>query len=128
MAMQKYDVISFRQTIPPLGEGFYGWIVPAVGTVEDIFIYFPQGQEGKLQLWPVIIQSGSEVPTDIILAAPGTNKYLSGDDYEINRKVTRPLTPGDEIRVYYKNAETVYNMDMFVDVSIDYYADNRRVV
>ncbi len=125
--MEKFDVISFRKLIPAGAKGYYDYEVMDNGTLEQVYIYFAQGQQFELHITPVIIQSGLDVPTPIFTAANNTETYLSGDNAEVERKVARPLTTYDKIRVYYDNTDAVNAMHLVCDVTIDYYAGKVRL-
>lgn len=125
--VQKYDAISFRKLIPANEIGSYEWDVPAEATIEQIEMFFAQGQQFALQLRPVILQSGSLIPTPIIIPANNTDVWIAGDNVTYSRKVSRPLTPGDKIVIYYRNTDNVNALHLVVDVDIDYYAGKARV-
>lgn len=126
--MERYAPVSFRKLIPPLESSYVEYEVPVAGTLEEIEMVFAQNQQMLLQVYPVIIEAGSQLPTPIILSAPGTNNYISGDNVTIKRRSIRELTPGDRIRINYINTDAANSLNLVVDVAVDYYAGKRRVI
>lgn len=125
---QKVENLSFRKSIPALDSSYVEKEVKDYGTAEKLCVYFAQGQNFDLKVNPVIIQSGSEVPTPLIDYAPETDNFISGDDIYFERKITRPVTPGDKIRIYYESLDDTNAMNLSVDVEVDYYGGNVRVL
>ena len=126
--MEKIDVISFRKKITPLQNIFFDYEVPSDGTIDRVGIFFAQGQQFDLRVNLMIIQSGSQVPDPIILYAEGTEPYIAGDNVYFERNVMRPVTPGDLIRVYAESHDAANDMNLSVDITIDYYIGKGRVL
>jgi hypothetical protein len=125
---QKKQPVSFRKSIAANTSGYIDYDLPDNGTVENVVAYFAPGQTFDLKVWLVIIQKGSGVPTDIILAADNTDKWLYGDNIALSFSCSRPVDKNDIIRVIYQNIDLANAMNLSVDVTIDYYAGKARVV
>lgn len=119
--------VSFRKAVSPLESGYIDYEIPDYGTVEKVVMYFAQGQTHDLKVWPVIIQKGTEAPTDIILAAANTERWVYGDGICLEFECSRPVDAQDIIRVFYKSQDATNTMHLSVDVTIDYYAGKVRV-
>lgn len=126
MAEKKLPV-AFRKSINPLATGYIDYEIPDYGTVEKVVIYFAQGQQNDLKVWPVIIQKGTGAPTDIILAAGGTDRWIYGDNIALAFDCSRPVDAQDVIRVFYKSEDATNIMHLSVDVTLDYYAGKVRL-
>lgn len=125
---QKVQPISFRNSITALGSGYLDYVVPDEGTIEEVRFWFPSGQNNALHVWAQIIQSGSQAPTDIIIFAPGTLNYMMGDNLYLQYPCSRPLDKYDVIRVNYVSVDNTNTLTLSVDVVVDYYNGQSRVV
>jgi hypothetical protein len=97
------------------------------GTIEGVRAKFYPGQEGCLQLRPCLWQTGRNVLVDLITYADGTNQYISGEDDYFDYQVTQACLKDDEIWILAKNTGD-YTYTIVVDVVIDYFAGDARVV
>lgn len=125
---QKMLPISFRKLINAGTSGYLDYVIPDSGTISKVVAYFPQGQTFDLKVWPVIIQKGTEAPTDIVLAAPGTEKWLYGDNISLQFDCARPVDAHDVIRIFYKNDDAANDLNLSVDVTIEYYVGKAWVM
>jgi hypothetical protein len=125
---QKKQPVSFRLQVAASASGYLDYEIPDNGTIEKVVAYFPQGQQFALKVWAVILQKGSQVPTDIVLAAPNTDKWLYGDNVSLEFECSRPVDKQDYIRLFYENTDAANALNISVDVTIDYYAGKARVI
>lgn len=125
MDKNKKEVISFRKSVDPGESGKMTERVKAKGTVEGFKVRFYAGQEEDLRVRVYLRKVGNII--EELITYQGNN-FLSGDDDYFIYDVITPVKNDDEIVVEYENvtAEEVGAYTLSVDVSIDYYLENRR--
>ena len=125
---KQVSTIPFRKVIAAGVSSYIDYEVPDYATLEKLNIYFASGNLFSLQLNPVILQSGSKLPTPIPSYPSNGDNYVTGDGSNVEFDVSRPLTPYDIIRIYYNNTDGANTATLAVDAVIDYYAGRARVV
>lgn len=122
------EVISFRKVIPPnTVNEFMQERVKAPGTVEGVYVRFYPGQQKSLQIIPMVEHKG-RMPESLITYASSGETYLSGDDDRLDIPVVVSVDTNDYIKVQYSNVDPTYSYTLVVDVVVDYYAGQDRVI
>lgn len=124
--MNKKEVIAFRHTIPPGGKGVLSERIKADGTIEGIKVKFYIGQELYLKVMPYIRHIGNKVEYPITVVGNG-GKWLTGDDDNFSFEVVIPVKNDDEFVVEFENTSD-YEYNLVVDVIVDYYGGQNRIV
>lgn len=121
----KKEVISFRKKILAGEKGILSERIKADGTVETIRVRFYIGQELYLKVMPYIRHRGNKVEYPITVV--GGDYWLTGDDDNFVFDVVIPVNNDDEFVVEFENTSS-YDYNLAVDVTIDYYAGQNRIV
>lgn len=113
--------LIFRKKIPANTEGFLDLGITAHGYVRSVKTRFAAGENGTLQVRPVVI-----VPQDIMidLFKYAAEPYLSGDDETVQSDIKVEVENHTIARVYYKNTATdPDSADSFlnVDIEVEYF-------
>ena len=124
--MDRKEVISFRKIISGESELDISERVKDYGTVENIKIKFYQGQQLALQIRPIILKAHG-TPVDLISYAEETDEFLSGDDDYFIYDINIPVSIDNQIILKCKNLAS-FDVNVVVDVTIDYLAGTKRVV
>lgn len=116
------DTLVFRQIVEPQAEGYLDIPIVAHGYVTGVKVSFASGENGTLQLRPVIIIP-QDIQIDLFKYADGGLHYLSGDDEMYRSVVKREVENHTIARVYYKNTGAVGTADSFlnVDITVEYF-------
>lgn len=115
------QTLIFRKKIPANTEGFLDLNITAHGYVRSVKTRFAAGENGTLQVRPVVI-----VPQDIMidLFKYAAEPYLSGDDETVQSDIKVEVENHTIARVYYKNIATdPDSADSFlnVDIEVEYF-------
>lgn len=128
--MQKYEelrdvarTLVFRKKIPPGSDGYIDALITAHGFVRSCRIRFAAGENGTLEVRPVIILPGN-ILLDLFSYANGGDSYVSGDDETVSNALKMEVENQTIARVYYKNTGEAGTTDsvLSVDIEVEYYA------
>ena len=111
------QTLVFRKSVPAGAEGYLDINITAHGYVRSVKTRFAAGENGTLQIRPVII-----LPQDIMidLLRYAGDPYLSGDDETVQNDVKIEVENHAIARAYYKNTATNPDTaDSFVNVDIE---------
>lgn len=123
----RVEVKSFRKVLAAGEDVILKSRILADGTIEGLRAKFYPGQENTLQVRPCLWQTGRNVLVDLVTYAEGTDQFISGDDDYFEYPITQDCLKDDEIWVIAKNTGE-YPYTIVIDVSIDYYAGNSRII
>jgi hypothetical protein len=125
--MAKKEVISFRKVIKPLKTDVLQERMKDDGTVEEVRVRFYPGQEKSLQVSPFIEHKGNIA--EQLLSYPRTSDpFLSGEDDYFIYPVVIPVAYDDFVKIKVKNIDSTYEYTLVVDVVIDYYGGQQRMI
>lgn len=123
----RVEVKSFRKNLDAGADIILKSRILADGTIEGVRAKFYPGQENTLQVRPCLWQTGRNVLVDLISYPDSTNQYISGEDDYFDYQITQECLKDDEIWLLVKNTGD-FSYDLAVDVTVDYYAGNDRVI
>jgi len=124
--MNKKEIITLRESIPTSTSKVYAERVKDNGTIESVKLRFYSGQEMQLKVLPYIRRTGNRI--EYLTTSPNDNKYIYGDDDYFILDVVIPVYYDDEIIVEVINESPTYAYDLSVDITIDYYMGDSRVI
>lgn len=107
----------FRKSVAAGASGYMDIDLVAHGVVDYVKIQFAAGENGTLQIRPVVIIP-QEIIIDLFTYADGSDKYITGDDEKIESSVRYEIENHATLRVYYNNTGEVGSADSRVNVDI----------
>jgi hypothetical protein len=125
--LDKKEVVSFRKSIPANTTMAFTERVKGPGTIEGLNVKFYQGQQMSLHMNPSVVHKG-EKRESLLTFAGSTDAFLSGDNDTFNYPCTISVDNDDYINISVTNTDATYAYNLSVDVIIDYYAGNNRVI
>lgn len=123
----KKEVISFRKTIAPNTTEILQERIKSDGTIEGVRIRFYSGQQLALRVNPYVEHKGRKYE-NLLTYAEGTSTFLSGDDDRFDYPTVLNVDYDDFLKVWVQNTDLVNAYDVVVDITIDYYGGQNRVV
>lgn len=121
------DVMSFRKVVPHGQTVKLSQNVQADGTVQEVRVRFYAGQEKGLKVTPYILHTSNR-RQDLINYAPDSDPYLSGENDYFVYPVVMAVGDLDSICVDATNTDPNYDYSLVVDVVVDYYGGQQRVI
>lgn len=115
----KAEVISFRKTILANTEQTLKERMKADGRIVGCSIRFYSGVEEDLQVRPYIKHHANR-DEDLFTFAENTRLYITGDDDYFRYPVDIQFQLDDEMVVYCKNVNTIYDYTLAVDIEVAY--------
>ncbi len=128
--MQKYEelrdvarTLVFRKKIPAGEAGYMDALITDHGFVRSCRIRFAAGENGTLEVRPVIILPGN-ILLDLFNYASGGDSYVSGDDETVSNSLKMEVENQTIARVYYNNTAEAGTVDsaLSVDIEVEYYS------
>lgn len=124
---QNKEVMTFRKVIPFQTKDVLAQRVKGSGTIEGFRVRFYPGQVHALQVIVFVEHKGQKI--EYLTSSVSTGKpYLSGDDDYFEFPVIVPVENDDYIKVSVFNDGADVDHNLVVDVFVDYYGGNKRVV
>jgi len=127
MNVNKVETISFMKTILASSTDIISERIKSDGTVEKIRVNFYSGPQGDLHVKPMLLRKGNK-REELITYPIGTNQYLSGDNEVIEMNVNVSVENDDQIRLEVENVDATNDYTLNVQIEIDYYGGQKRVV
>lgn len=121
------ETISFRQNIGAGVTTILQERIKAPCTVETVRVRFYKGQQLALQVNPYIEHKG-HLKENLITYAEGTRQFLSGEDDSFDYDVVLTADYDDYLKVWVSNTDPLNAYDVIVDIKVDYYGGQERVV
>jgi len=125
--LPKQESVSFRKILTVGQETTMKEFIKDDGTIEGLRVRFNQGQQGSLLVRPYIEVKGGSI-IDLVTYQQDSDQYLSGDDDKFEFDISLPVGRNDQICVYAKNNSATYGRTVVVDIIVDYYGGQNRVV
>lgn len=97
------------------------------GTIEGIRVRFYSGQQLALRVNPYIEHKGQKIE-NLLTYSEGSNPWLAGDDDPFEYPCVVTVEYDDYVKVWVQNTDAANDYDLVLDVIIDYYNGQNRVV
>jgi hypothetical protein len=112
----------FRKSIPAGQSGFIDAQLTAHGYVDSVRIQFAAGENGTLQVRPVVIIP-QEIMIDLFEYADGGDQYVSGENEKFESSVRYEIENRAMLRVFYTNTGGAGTDDskLSVDIGVTYF-------
>lgn len=124
---EKIESVVFRKQIAASTSGQMTERIKGEGTIEGARIIFPPGPAGTLHVTLYVKRLGDKL--DSLFTFPtGGNQYVSGDDEMLQYPTTFAVKNDEEIVVVYDNTDAVNAHELKVDVFVDYYGGENRII
>lgn len=107
----------FRKAVPAGESGYMDIDLVEHGFVDSVRIRFAAGENGTLQIRPVVIVP-QEIMIDLFKYPKGGDKFVTGDDETIESNVQFEIENHAVLRVYYNNTGEPESADSQVNVDI----------
>lgn len=128
MPRNKKETVQFTLVIPAGTNQTLSYVIKDNATVQRIFGKFYAGQANALQVRPYLEMTGGRAE-ELVTYAPGTNRYLCGDDRVYDMDIDFDVRNGDQIKVYANNTAGVgYDYTLEIAFEVDYVGGTQRVV
>jgi hypothetical protein len=128
LSTNKKEVIVFRHDLAPGAKVTLSERVKGKGTIESVRVRFYKGQQLALEVNPYAKHTRNRKEDLLTYASNGGKKVLAGDDDQNEYPSVVTVDIDDEVCVDAYNSDATYTYTVAVDVVIDYYAGNNRVV
>lgn len=125
--MDTKEGMSFRKSIAANTPDALHERVKAPGTIEGFRVRFYPGQELTLQVNVYVVHLGQKVEQLVTYVATG-DAFLSGDDEVLEFHCVCSVETDDLVFVSVMNTDAVNAHRVAVDVYVDYYGGNQRLV
>jgi hypothetical protein len=121
------EVMAFHKLIPLGTTDVLHERVKGEGTIEGIKVRFYSGQVHALQVRVFVEHKGNKIE-DLITYVSTGKEVLTGDDDNFSFPVVVPVSNDDVVKVWVKNDSSTKGHNLSVDVIVDYYGGQNRVI
>lgn len=127
MYENKKEVVAIRTTVQAGQKKEIIERIKADGTIEGISIKFYYGQQLALKVYPYVRHRANRLE-ELLTYPDGTEKAICGDDDTFKFDVVTPVKNDDELYIVLLNTSTEFDYNIAIDITIDYYAGQSRVI